>query len=80
MKGLSRLRIAAAREGDELVMSVCNEADEARAADDESTKGTGIGLSNSRQRLSNRYGDRARLITGPIDGGFRAEVRLPLTA
>jgi two-component system LytT family sensor kinase len=78
VKGRSRLAIHAAREGDELVMTVVNEADEAGDAGAADTKGTGIGLSNSRQRLSNRYGTRARLMTEPIVGGYRAQVRLPL--
>ena len=41
--------------------------------------GTGVGLANVRDRLDNRYGDRASLVLAPIDtGGFAARVEYPL--
>ena len=80
VKGQANLSVAAARDGEELVLTVLNEAPEANgAALGKSTAGTGIGLSNSRQRLANRYGERARLLTEPTAQGYRATVRLPLT-
>jgi two-component system, LytTR family, sensor kinase len=80
VKGQATLTIAAARDGDDLVLTVLNEAAEPDGASSVSTSGTGIGLSNSRQRLANRYGDRAGLHTQPTAKGYHAQVRLPLTA
>ena len=45
--------------------------------------GLGIGLANVRDRLAARFGDRAGLSTGPIDGdgaekGYETELRMPL--
>jgi signal transduction histidine kinase len=80
VKGPATLRIAAARVGDELVLTVTNSADPnvTPAADALPVRhSTGIGLSNTRQRLHNRYGERAELAAGPTDGGFRATIRFP---
>jgi two-component sensor histidine kinase len=42
---------------------------------------TGIGLRNVRERLAARFGDEAALICGPgVQGGYRAEVILPMPA
>ncbi|HEY0114441.1 MAG TPA: hypothetical protein VGB54_06085, partial [Allosphingosinicella sp.] len=79
-KGPARLSIAAVREDGELVLTVTNSADPgAIAAADPvpARQSTGIGLSNSRQRLHNRYGDGAELVTGPTDQGYRATIRFP---
>jgi len=83
VKGPAHLSIAAAREGDELVLIVSNSADPAaRAAADplERRDSTGIGLRNSHERLSNRYGQGAKLVTGPTDAGYQATIRLPFVA
>ena len=80
VKGPAHLCIAAAREGEELVLTVTNTADpEASASADAlpARHSTGIGLSNTRQRLQNRYGDGAQLVCGPTDGGYRATIRFP---
>ena len=80
VKGPASLRIAAGREGEELVLTVTNSADpnvKAAAEALPAKHSTGIGLNNTRQRLHNRYGNRAQLVTGPTDSGFRATIRLP---
>jgi LytS/YehU family sensor histidine kinase len=38
---------------------------------------TGIGLSNSRERLRHRFGDGASLVAGPTSAGYRAMIRFP---
>lgn len=80
MKGPASLSVAAARDGEDLVLTVSNSADpEARAAADPlpSGRSTGIGITNSRERLRNRYGDGGQLITGPTPDGYRAIIRFP---
>jgi hypothetical protein len=80
VKGPANLCVAAAREGEELVLTVTNTADPTLTAAADalpSRHSTGIGLSNTRQRLANRYGDRALLLAGPTETGYRATIRLP---
>lgn len=40
--------------------------------------GTGVGLAATRSRVLMRYGGEGRFHEGPIEGGFRVEIRLPL--
>jgi len=75
-RGPATLTIAVAREGGDLVLSVTNTSP-ADAEPPEARPGTGIGLANIRQRLAIRYGEAARLETGPVEGGWRSEIRLP---
>ena len=42
--------------------------------------GLGIGLTNVRDRLMARFGSAALIISGPVPGGYRTELRLPLGA
>ncbi|MBW8784439.1 MAG: histidine kinase [Novosphingobium sp.] len=42
------------------------------------TDGCGIGLANVRDRLAARFGDQASFDSGPVDGGYRTVIRLPL--
>jgi LytS/YehU family sensor histidine kinase len=70
------LRIAAARAGDTLIVSVQDDGDPAKAST--VRKGTGLGLANVRQRLELLHGDRGTLETEPLPDGFRATIRLPL--
>ena len=63
------------REGDVLRLAV---ADDAALTDDAvDTVGTGKGLDNVRRRLEALYGAAARLVAGPSEGGWRAEIDLP---
>lgn len=41
--------------------------------------GTGVGLTNVRQRLQVIYGDEGRLLAVPVPGGWRATVSFPLS-
>jgi LytS/YehU family sensor histidine kinase len=80
VKGPASLCVAAAREGDELVLTVTNSADPTLTAAADALPerhSTGIGLSNTRQRLHNRYGDQAQLVAGPTESGYRATIRFP---
>jgi signal transduction histidine kinase len=43
-------------------------------------KGFGIGLANVRDRLAARFGDDAMIVSGPVDGGYRSELRMPLVS
>jgi len=75
-RGPASLTIAATRDGGALVLSVTNTRAPG-AALGEARPGTGIGLANIRQRLEIRYDDAASLHTGPVENGWRAEIRLP---
>lgn len=68
--------IVARGEGSNLVIRVDNDALPTRPV----ATGSGIGLSATRSRLLMRYGSRAAFEAGPVDEGFRVEIRLPLKA
>lgn len=72
------VRIAFAAQGGDLVITIEDDGDPAKAAT--VGCGTGVGLTNVRQRLAVLYGERGLLSTEPLPQGFRATVRLPLTA
>jgi hypothetical protein len=81
-KGPAHVTVAAAREGEELVLTVTNSAqpgDQASAGRLPSRHRTGIGISNTRERLRNRFGNRGKLVAGPAEGGYKAAIRLPFT-
>jgi signal transduction histidine kinase len=67
------VRVAARREGDDLVLSVSDNGGGLKAS-----SGTGVGLGNTRRRLEVEYGGKARLETMPHDQGFLAIIRLPI--
>ena len=75
-RGPSTLRIEVGREESELILAVVNTRDSGADAG-EPRPGTGIGLANIRQRLDIHYDGQARLECGPIDRGWRSEIRLP---
>ncbi len=74
-EGPGELRIAARRDTGRLVLEVSDDGvgyDPARA-------GVGVGLSNTRERLTQLYGDRQRFAIGPgLSGGTVARVEIPL--
>jgi two-component system, LytTR family, sensor kinase len=76
-RGQASLRIAAARDGSDLVLSVVNSMADADASPPPLRKSTGIGISNIRQRLANRYGDAAGLEAGAEGSHYRATIRMP---
>jgi two-component system LytT family sensor kinase len=71
---LTRIRVTAAREGDDLLVTL--EDDSGRLA--EAPRGTGIGLSNLRERLAVLHGAGASVQLAQLSpAGVRAEMRLP---
>lgn len=73
--GRCRLDINAYADGDELVIEIINDAPGQAVP-----AGLGIGLENTRARLRNLYGNRARFALTPVDGRVTASVRLPREA
>lgn len=72
----TEIRIAARREGDDLVLTVTNEGAGPEAAGE--GPGEGVGLANIRERLATLYGERGSLVlTRTAEGGAVATVRLP---
>jgi LytS/YehU family sensor histidine kinase len=72
--GPANVTVAARRENDRLVLTVEDDGPGVNAAD----AGRGIGLANTRERLSGLYGDAQRLDLGrKSDGGFGVRVELP---
>ena len=69
------IALAARAEGGQLILTV---SDDAPAAHEAGAAGLGIGLANVRDRLQARFDGRASLGTGPAEGGYRTELRLPL--
>ncbi len=70
------IRIAARRDGEELVMEVGDDGPGGSAPSD---KGFGIGLANVRDRLAARYGERALMVAEPRgDNGWITTLRVPL--
>ncbi|MEW5685623.1 MAG: histidine kinase [Pseudomonadota bacterium] len=68
------LRMAARRDGEELVLRV--EDDGVRGAT--TGGGLGIGQANTTERLKVMYGGRAAMTAGPQTRGYAVEIRLPL--
>ena len=68
------IRVAARREGGELLLSVSDNGGTPAAG---KTGGTGVGLANTRRRLEVIYGPRARLEVIAHEEGFMAIIRLP---
>ena len=69
------LRVAARREGGDLILSVSDNGPPPSAG--RASNGTGVGLANVRRRLEVIYGASGRLETLAHDCGFTAIVRLP---
>jgi two-component system LytT family sensor kinase len=69
------VEIGARRQGEELVLWV---RDNGVGLPPGGTRGEGLGLANTRERLSTLYGERARLdLEAAPGGGTTATVRLP---
>jgi len=68
--------IEAREEFDRLVLTV---TDDGPGIPDGTKHGFGIGLANVRDRLEARFGPDIVLDAGPIDGGYKSEIRIPLT-
>ena len=70
------ITIAAREEFDRLVISV---SDDGPGPPEGTKHGFGIGLANVRDRLEARFGADVVLASGPVPGGYKSEIRIPLT-
>ncbi len=70
------ITLAAREEFDRLVVSV---SDNGPGVPEGSSHGFGIGLANVRDRLEARFGPDIAFTSAPVPGGYRTEMRIPLT-
>ncbi len=70
------ITVAARDELDALVITV---SDDGPGVPKGSTHGLGIGLANVRDRLQARFGPEVGFVSGAGNGGYRTEIRIPLT-
>jgi signal transduction histidine kinase len=68
--------LAAREELDRLVIAV---TDDGPGVPEGAEHGFGIGLANVRDRLEARFGSDVSLQSGPVEGGYRSEINVPLT-
>lgn len=70
------ITVAAREEFDRLVVTV---SDDGPGVPPGAQHGFGIGLANVRDRLEARFGHDIGFTSGPVDGGYVTEIRVPLT-
>jgi LytS/YehU family sensor histidine kinase len=70
------ITIAAREELDALVITV---SDDGPGVPKGASYGLGIGLANVRDRLQARFGPAVGFVSGAGNGGYRTEIRIPLT-
>ena len=70
------ISVEAREEFDRLVIIV---SDDGPGVPENAKHGFGIGLANVRDRLEARFGSDIVLESGPVPGGYRTEMRIPLT-
>ena len=70
------ITLAAREEFDRLVITV---SDDGPGVPQGASHGYGIGLANVRDRLEARFGPDIGFTSGPIPGGYRSEIRIPLS-
>lgn len=68
--------LAAREEFDRLVLTV---SDDGPGVPHGASHGFGIGLANVRDRLEARFGPDIGFTSAPVPGGYRTEIRIPLT-
>ncbi|KPQ33247.1 MAG: two-component system, LytT family, sensor kinase [Porphyrobacter sp. HL-46] len=68
--------LAAREEFDRLVITV---SDDGPGVPQGASHGFGIGLANVRDRLEARFGPDIGFTSAPVPGGYRTEIRIPLT-
>jgi two-component system, LytTR family, sensor kinase len=74
------ITVAAREELDQLVITVSDDGPGVPAGSDHGKgQGLGIGLANVRDRLEARFGPGVSFVSGADNGGYRTEIRLPLT-
>ena len=72
------VRLDARREGERLVLEVCDDGAGLQAADSNAGRGHGLGLANVRDRLAGLYGEAAHLsVQQRGEGGVCARIELP---
>lgn len=69
------IRIAAREDYGRLAITV---EDDGPGASQACEQGFGIGLANVRDRLQARFGNEAKVTSGPVEGGYLTEIRIPL--
>lgn len=73
------IEISAAQEQGQLILTVTDNGPGPAPVEIDDDGPHGIGLANVRDRLAARFGERASLVHGPVEGGgYRACVTLPL--
>jgi signal transduction histidine kinase len=70
------ITLAAREEFDRLVITV---SDDGPGVPQGAQHGFGIGLANVRDRLEARFGPDIGFVSGPVPGGYRSEIRIPLS-
>ncbi|BDI59826.1 sensor histidine kinase [Qipengyuania nanhaisediminis] len=70
------ITVAAREEFDRLVISV---SDDGPGVPEGALHGFGIGLANVRDRLEARFGSDIGFTSAPVPGGYRTEMRIPLS-
>ncbi|MFN4131006.1 MAG: sensor histidine kinase [Paracoccaceae bacterium] len=70
------IKVAAREDLDALVITV---SDDGPGVPKGATHGLGIGLANVRDRLQARFGPEVGFVSGAGNGGYRTEIRIPLT-
>ena len=70
------ITLAAREEFDRLVITV---SDDGPGVPNGANHGFGIGLANVRDRLEARFGPDIGFVSAPVPGGYRTEIRIPLT-
>jgi signal transduction histidine kinase len=70
------ITLAAREEFDRLVITV---SDDGPGVPQGANHGFGIGLANVRDRLEARFGPDIGFTSAPVPGGYRTEIRIPLT-
>jgi signal transduction histidine kinase len=70
------ITLAAREEFDRLVVTV---SDDGPGVPQGARHGFGIGLANVRDRLEARFGPDVGFTSAPVPGGYRTEIRIPLT-
>lgn len=71
-----KITLAAREELDRLVITV---SDDGPGVPQDAEHGFGIGLANVRDRLEARFGPDIGFTSAPVFGGYRTEIRIPLT-
>ena len=79
-RGTTCVRVIARVTGEQLELTVDDDALPVEAAGDGTSTGTGTGLRNVRRRLDALYGPAGTIEAGPREGGYRVVIRLPARA